>query len=80
MNRMYDTDNTSLSPAGVMLVLAGLVIISVAPPIGFAMLIMAARSQCKFRREIRDDREHRIARARAKLDREKILAARALGR
>ena len=71
-------NNNTLSLHAAWLVIAGLFVCAVAPPIGIVLFVFAIFAQRNFLRAVRYDRSVRIQKAQQKLLRDRILAARSL--
>ena len=72
------THNPHLSLHAAWLLVVAIFACAIAPPIGIFLIVLAFFTQKRFRRLVRAEREYRLAKARARLRREKILAARSL--
>jgi len=70
--------NQSLSPVASALTIVGIIVCAAAPPAGLILIGIAVLAQRRFRGRFKRERAARLAAARAKLDREKILAAKSL--
>lgn len=71
-------NNSTIAPCMPFLLIIGIVLCSIAPPIGLILIVLAIPAQRHFRRRYRRNLDVEIEKARAKLRREKILAAKSL--
>lgn len=71
-------NNTTIAPAVPFLLIIGVMLMAVLPPLGLVVILFAIPAQRRFRRQHRAMKQIAYAHARQKLRREKILAVKSL--